>query len=69
MGAQKKPTHEVVHGKLYSGRSGVMMHVPKGTQYTLTEKQALKFGGKVKPIGDVDVIDATPEEGGEQKAK
>lgn len=59
MAAPKRPTHEVVHGKLYMAVDGVLQHVKKGTPLVLTEDQVKSLGKKVKVLGEEETVDLT----------
>ena len=50
--ASNKPTHEIVHPKLYLMVDGKMTKVEKGSQVTLTAKHAERLGDKVMKVGD-----------------
>lgn len=58
MAAPKRPTHIVVHKRLYMAVQGKMEHIPEGRQLTLTEKQAKGLGRRVKAFGG-DTTDLT----------
>ena len=61
MAAPKRPTHVVVHKRLYmKGDKGKLAHFPAGTQLTLSEDQAKKMGKMVKSLKDGDTVDLTP---------
>lgn len=60
MAAPKRPTHVVVHKRLYmAGGKGELTHFPAGTQLTLSDKQAQKMGKRVKSMKDADTVDLT----------
>lgn len=64
-----KATHVVVHRKLFMRVNSELQHVPKGTELTLTSKQAdrLEAAGKVAKIGDKKSVDLSG--GGDDKLK
>ena len=47
-----KPTHEVVHPKLYMAVNGNLQHCAPGTQLNLGAKQADSLGKKVISLAD-----------------
>ena len=55
--AEKKPTHEIVHPKLYLMVKGKMTHVKKGSQVYMTEEAAEGLGARVCKIGEKPVVD------------
>lgn len=59
MAAPKRPTHEVVHPKLYMAVKGVLQHMPKGTPLVLSKDQVESLGKKVKVLGEEETIDLT----------
>lgn len=61
--ANKKPTHVVVHKKLYLGVGGKLQHVKVGAQLTLSEEQAERLGKKVMSIKEAKTIDMTKDNG------
>lgn len=50
MAAPKRPTHIVNHGRLYLSVNGKLEHIKKGSQLTLTEKQAKGLGVRVTSL-------------------
>lgn len=59
MAAPKRPTHEVVHPKLYMAVGGVLQHVEKGTPLVLSPEQVKSLGKKVKVLGEKETVDLT----------
>ena len=59
--ANKKPTHVVVHKKLYLAVGGKLQQVKVGTQLTLSEEQANRLGKKVMSIKESKTIDMTKD--------
>jgi len=62
MAAPKRPTHVVVHGRLYLAVKGKLEHIKKGTQLTLTEKQAEGLGKRARSLKDDATLDLEPVE-------
>lgn len=63
MAAPKRPTHVVVHKRLYmKGEKGKLVHFPAGTQLTLSDEQAKKMGKMVKSLKDGETVDLTSED-------
>lgn len=55
--AEKKPTHEVVHPRLWLMVDGKMELVPKGSQVYMTEERAKGLGARVCKIGEKPTVD------------
>lgn len=62
MAAPKRPTHVVVHPKLYMAPNGKLEHIKAGTELVLDKKIAEKLGDKVKAIGEEKAIDMTDKD-------
>ncbi len=60
--ATKKPTHVVMHRKLYLSVGGKLQHVKQGTGLSLDAKTAKALGGKVKPIVEGESVDLTGDD-------
>lgn len=55
--SDNKPTHEVVHPRLFMGVGGKIQHVEKGTLIYLNADQAKKLGKKIKSLAKQRVVD------------
>lgn len=53
----EKPTHEVIHPKLYLSVGGKLQHVESGTQLFLTAKIAEGLGAKVLKLGTKKTVE------------
>jgi len=69
MAAPKRPTHVVEHKRLYLAVKGKLSHIEKGTQLTLTEKQAAGLGRRVRSLKDDPMLDLEAEAEAKAKAK
>ena len=59
MAAPKRPTHVVVHKKLYLMAEGKLQHIKAGSELVLDEKTAKELGKKIKKMGEEETIDLT----------
>ena len=59
MAAPKRPTHVVVHKKLYLMAEGKLQHIKAGSELVLDPKTAKELGNKIKKLGEEDTIDLT----------
>lgn len=57
MAAPKRPTHELLHARYYTRVEDKIVHVPQGTQLTLTPEQADKMGKMVKSLSNTKSLD------------
>lgn len=64
MAAPKKPTHEVVHPKVYIAGK----HIERGSPVVLDEKTAAKLGKKVMVHGKKATVDLTSADDSESAA-
>lgn len=69
MAAPKRPTHVVEHKRLFLAVKGKLEHVEKGTQLTLTEKQASGLGPRVRSLKDAPLLDLEAQAAAEAAAK
>lgn len=66
--SNEKPTHVVVHPKLYMAPGGKLEHVPAGTELVLTDEKAKQLGSKVASIKEKKTLDLKALEAEAKKA-
>ena len=63
---QKNLTHTVMHKRLYMSVDGRLCHIQKGSQLTLSSKQAEKLGDRVSKI-DSQKVELSKDEDSKDK--